>query len=160
MRSGHVARQAGVNVETLRYYERRGLLPAPPRERSGYRAYGSDAVRIVRFVKRAQELGFSLDDVEALLDLAGGGPDGCEAAQRLTAERIAELDRRIADLQAMRGSLQRLLSTCDRPPRDRECPLIRSIEVDAERASDDQRSAEGRAREAGGDGGRRQRRPG
>jgi Hg(II)-responsive transcriptional regulator len=136
MRSGQVARQAGVNVETLRYYERRGLLPSPPREGSGYRAYGSDAVRIVRFVKRAQELGFSLDDVEALLELAGGGPDGCEAVQRLTGERIAELDRRIADLQAMRTSLLRLVATCHRPRRDRECPLIRSIETDAERGGD------------------------
>ena len=136
MRSGQVARQAGVNVETLRYYERRGLLPAPPRESSGYRAYGSDAVRVVRFVKRAQELGFNLDDVEALLELAGGGPDGCEAVQRLTGERITELDRRIADLQAMRDSLQRLLATCHRPRRDRECSLIRSIEADAVRGGD------------------------
>jgi Hg(II)-responsive transcriptional regulator len=132
MRSGQVARRAGVNVETLRYYERRGLLPAPPREGSGYRAYDPDAVRIVRFVKRAQELGFSLDEVEALLGLAAGGPDGCEAVQRLTEERITELDRRIADLQAMRGSLERLLATCQRPRTQRVCPLIRSIEAEAE----------------------------
>ncbi|TMC12216.1 MAG: MerR family transcriptional regulator [Chloroflexi bacterium] len=135
MRSGQVASQAGVNVETLRYYERRGLLPPPPREPSGYRSYGSEAVRMVRFVKRAQELGFSLDEVDALLDLAGGGPEACEAVQRLTGERIAELDRRIADLQAMRRSLQRLVATCHRPRSDRECPLIRSIEADAERGS-------------------------
>jgi Hg(II)-responsive transcriptional regulator len=132
MRSGQVARRAGVNVETLRYYERRGLLPAPPREDSGYRAYGPDAVRIVRFVKRAQELGFSLDEVDALLGLAAGGPDGCETVQRLTEERIAEFDRRIADLQAMRGSLERLLATCHMPRMERVCPLIRSIEADAE----------------------------
>lgn len=122
-----------MNVETLRYYERRGILPEPPREDSGYRAYSPEAVRVVRFVKRAQELGFSLDEVEALLDLARGGPDACETVQRLTAERIAELDRRIADLQAMRCSLERLLGTCHRPRDDRECPLIRSIEADAER---------------------------
>jgi Hg(II)-responsive transcriptional regulator len=134
MRSGQVASQAGVNVETLRYYERRGLLPAPPRESSGYRAYGSEAVRVVRFVKRAQELGFSLDEVEALLDLAGGGPDACDAVQRMTGERIAELDRRIADLQAMRRSLQQLVATCHRPRNHRECPLICSIETDADRA--------------------------
>jgi Hg(II)-responsive transcriptional regulator len=131
-----VAKHAGVNVETLRYYERRGLLPMPAREGSGYRAYSSDAVRVVRFVKRAQELGFSLDEVEALLDLADGGPDACEAVQSLTVQRIAELDRRIADLQAMRGSLQRLLATCHRPRNDRECPLIRSIETAAERRGD------------------------
>jgi Hg(II)-responsive transcriptional regulator len=133
MRSGQTARQAGVNVETLRYYERRGLLPAPPREESGYRDYGPDAVRVVRFVKRAQELGFSLAEVEALLGLAAGGPDSCEAVQRLTAERIAHLDQRIADLQAMRGSLDQLLATCSRPKLERVCPLIQSMEVDAER---------------------------
>jgi Hg(II)-responsive transcriptional regulator len=133
MRTGQVARQAGVNVETLRYYERRGLLQAPPREDSGYRAYGADAVRVVRFAKRAQELGYSLADVEALLELEGGGPESCEAAQRLTEDRIAELDRRIADLQAMRRSLERLLATCDRPLPERTCPLIQSIASDAER---------------------------
>ena len=125
-----------MNVETLRYYERRGLLPAPPREDSGYRAYGSEAVTVVRFVKRAQELGFSLDEVEALLELAGGGPDACETVKRLTGERIAELDRRIADLRAMRGSLRRLRATCHRPRDHRECPLIRSIEADTERGGD------------------------
>ena len=120
-------------METLRYYERRGLLPAPPREESGYRDYGADAVRVVRVVKRAQELGFRLDDVESLLLLAAGGPDGCEAVQRLTQERIAELDRRIDDLQSIRGSLERLLATCHRPRTERVCPLIGSIEADAER---------------------------
>jgi Hg(II)-responsive transcriptional regulator len=133
MRTGQVARQAGVNVETLRYYERRGLLQAPPREDSGYRAYGADAVRVVRFVKRAQELGYSLADVEALLELEGGGPNSCEAAQRVTEDRIAELDRRIADLQAMRGSLEKLLATCHRPLSERACPLIHSIALDAEK---------------------------
>jgi DNA-binding transcriptional MerR regulator len=92
MKTGQVAERAGVNVQTLRYCERRGLLPEPLRRDSGYRIYGREAVRVVRFIKRAQELGFSLDDVESLLDLAAGGPDGCAAAQRLARRRIAELD--------------------------------------------------------------------
>jgi DNA-binding transcriptional MerR regulator len=74
MRTMQVAQRAGVNAQTLRYYERRGLLPDPPRTASGYRAYGPEAVRIVRFVKRAQELGFSLTEIEVLLHLADGGP--------------------------------------------------------------------------------------
>ncbi len=93
MRSGQLARRAGVNVETLRYYERRGLLEAPARLPSGYRTYGDDAVRIVRFIKRAQQLGFTLVEVETLLELAVGGPEACDAAQALTDHRIADLDR-------------------------------------------------------------------
>jgi Hg(II)-responsive transcriptional regulator len=128
MRSGQVADEAGVNVETLRYYERRGLLREPPRRESGYRIYGQDAVRIVRFVKRAQELGFSLGEVESLLELSDGGPESCDAAQQLAKRRINELDRRIADLQAMRESLGQLLATCSLPRAQRECPLLQSIE--------------------------------
>ena len=76
-----IAAQAQVNTQTLRYYERRGLLPEPQRTRSGYRAYTPDAVRVVRFVKRAQQLGFTLDDIEDLLHLSEGGPDSCDEAR-------------------------------------------------------------------------------
>src|SRR5919199_6927108 len=98
MRTGEVAAEAGVNVQTLRYYERRGLLPEPARRESGYRVYGPDAVRRVRFIKRAQELGFGLREAESLLALATGGPESCEAARELAETKVAELDRRIADL--------------------------------------------------------------
>ena len=134
MRTGEVAAEAGVNVQTLRYYERRGLLPEPARRDSGYRVYGTDAVRIVRFVKRAQELGFGLREAEGLLGLADGGPESCDAARALADEKIAELDRRIADLRAMRDSLQRLTDTCARPRADRECPLLHAIEDATEAA--------------------------
>ena len=128
MRTGEVADQANVNLQTLRYYERRGLLPEPPRRESGYRAYGPEAVRIVRFIKRAQELGFTLDEVESLLELADGGPESCVAARELALHRMAELERRIADLNAMHRSLRRLVATCARPRAERECPLLRSIQ--------------------------------
>ena len=129
VRTQEVADQAGVNPQTLRYYERRGLLPEPPRQESGYRIYGDDAVRIVRFVKRTQELGFSLDEVESLLGLAGGGPENCDMARQLAQRRIAELERRIADLRVMRDSLERLAATCGLPRAERECPLLQSIEA-------------------------------
>lgn len=128
MRTGEVAREAGVNVQTLRYYEREGLLREPPRRESGYRVYGPEAVRIVRFIKRAQELGFSLAEVESLIELAHGGPESCEAARALAEHRMAELERRIADLTAMRDSLQRLVATCAMPRGQRECPVMQSIE--------------------------------
>jgi Hg(II)-responsive transcriptional regulator len=127
MRTGQVATEAGVNIQTLRYYERRGLLPEPPRRDSGYRAYGANSVAVVRFIKRAQEVGFTLNEIELLLHLAQGGPASCRAVKELAHQKILDLDRRILSLQAMRASLDRLVETCDRPKRSRECPLIESL---------------------------------
>jgi Hg(II)-responsive transcriptional regulator len=128
MRTMQVAQRAGVNAQTLRYYERRGLLPNPPRTASGYRAYGQEAVRIVRFVKRAQELGFSLAEVEMLLHLADGGPESCDAARQLAENKVADLDTRIAALNAMRESLTRLVASCAVPKGERDCPLLDCLE--------------------------------
>jgi Predicted transcriptional regulators len=125
-----VAAQARVNPQTLRYYERRGLLPEPARSPAGYRAYDPQAVRIVRFIKRAQDLGFALNDVESLLELAEGGPEGCEATRELATGTIADLDTRIADLQGMRAALARLVATCAQPRDRRECPILTEISSD------------------------------
>ena len=135
-----MASQAGVNVQTLRYYERRGLLPEPERLDSGYRSYGPDAVRTVRFVKRAQRLGFTLEEVESLLQLAAGGPRSCAEARQLAAEKLDDLEHRIEALEAMRRSLTQLVATCDRPRSRRECPLLEALadgdeEVDSSRAT-------------------------
>jgi Hg(II)-responsive transcriptional regulator len=127
-----MAAQAGVNVQTLRYYERRGLLPEPDRSESGYRSYDADAVRTVRFVKCAQQLGFSLEEIDTLLHLAAGGPDSCESAKTLASERLAQLDHKIARLTAMRDSLHQLVLTCQRAPDQRECPLLDALESDTE----------------------------
>jgi MerR family transcriptional regulator, mercuric resistance operon regulatory protein len=132
-----VAAQAQVNTQTLRYYERRGLLPEPERTASGYRAYSVDAVRLVRFVKRAQQLGFTLDDIQELLHLAGGGPASCEAAKTMARSRIADLERRIQELAGMRDALARLVDTCERPRKDRDCPLMHDIEGMTRHASRD-----------------------
>jgi Hg(II)-responsive transcriptional regulator len=127
MRSSQAAAQAGVNVQTLRYYERCGLLPEPARLDSGYRSYGIEAVRTVRFVKRAQQLGFSLEEIGSLLDLAAGGPDSCDAARSIATEKLAQLERKITDLCAMRDSLRQLAATCDRDRGRRVCPLLDAI---------------------------------
>ena len=128
MRSGQVARQSGVNVETLRYYERRGILQAPQRRESGYREYSEDTVGVIRFVKRAQELGFSLDEIEALLSLANGGPESCDSARSLAAHKLAELDAKMRSISAMQESLRRLVATCEMPRDERECPLLDALE--------------------------------
>jgi len=131
VRSAQVAAEAGVNVQTLRYYERRGLLAEPDRLDSGYRAYGPEVVRVVLFVKRAQRLGFSLEEIESLLDLAAGGPDSCDAAHALSIETVARLNGKIASLAAMRDSLLLLVDTCDQPRSERACPLLRALEHDS-----------------------------
>lgn len=128
MRTSEVAGQAGVNAETLRYYERRGLMEEPPRTAGGYRDYPPAAVELLRFIKRAQDLGFTLDEVEELMHLSYGGPDECDAARALAEARRSDLEARIADLQRMRDSLTDLITTCDLPQRDRSCALLAAIQ--------------------------------
>lgn len=134
MRTNEIASQAGVNAETLRYYEQRGLLQPPPRTPSGYRDYPAAAVDLLRFVKRAQELGFTLDEIKELLHLNDGGPAGCDAARALAEARRSDLDGRITDLQRMRDSLDRLITSCDRPRATRRCALLQAIESNTESA--------------------------
>ena len=131
MRSAELAAAANVNIQTLRYYERRGLLPEPGRLASGYRDYGPDSVRTVRFIKRAQQLGFSLEEIAQLLDLADGGPENCDATRALATEKLAELEAKIASLSAMRDALLQLVATCERPRSTRQCPILTAIRDDA-----------------------------
>src|SRR5215470_7354960 len=98
--TGELAKRGGVNLETIRYYERRGLLPKPARSQSGYRAFSLDAVRRVRFIKQAQELGFSLKEIQELLALRIA-PDSTQADVRARATRkIADIDAKIKKLRA------------------------------------------------------------
>lgn len=131
MRISQVAEKAGVNPETLRFYERRGLLPEPERTPSRYRAYGPETVLTIRFIKRAQELGFTLGEVEALLHLAAGGPESCDEVQALARQKLRLLDEKIASLRAMRDSVRRLVATCELPREQRDCPLIHALADEA-----------------------------
>jgi Hg(II)-responsive transcriptional regulator len=128
MRTSEVADRVGVNAETLRYYERRGLLTRPPRTPGGYRDYPPTTVELLRFIKRAQELGFTLDEIEELLHLDNGGPDSCDAARSLAEHRRADLEARMRDLQRMHDSLSELVATCDLPRGDRRCALLDAID--------------------------------
>ncbi len=128
MRTSELAGKVGVHAETLRYYERRGLLTEPPRTAGGYRDYPVTAVELLRFIKRAQELGFTLDEVEELLHLDAGGPDSCDAARALAEHRRTDLEARIRDLQRMRDSLADLVATCDLPRADRRCALLKALD--------------------------------
>ena len=103
---GDVAKQAQVNIETLRYYERQGIVPKPPRTRSNYRLYPEDTVRRVRFVKKAQELGFSLNEIKELLSLRATRGATCLDVRGQAAAKIKQIDDKILSLQAMRNALR------------------------------------------------------
>ena len=128
MTVGQVARGAQVKVATIRYYERRGLMPDPARRTSGYREYPPESVRKIRFIKRAQTLGFTLDEIAQLLRLAAGMPRSCSSVRVVATRRIKEMEQKILMLQSMRASLRRLVRTCRRPQRRRDCPLLDALE--------------------------------
>jgi len=121
---GEVARRAGVNVETVRYYERRGLVAEPPRTESGYRQYPASTVRRIRFVKRAQELGFSLREIAELLALRVEAGAPCGAVLERTREKITDIDRRIADLERMREALLPLVDACAADTASTDCVIL------------------------------------
>jgi MerR family mercuric resistance operon transcriptional regulator len=113
LRTGEVAERAGVNVQTLRYYERRGLLTAPDRSIGGHRLYPPDTVALLQVIKAAQRLGFTLDEVAELIDAGRRRHPGPDLRQRAV-DKIAEIDARIADLAAIRSTLTRLVEArCD-----------------------------------------------
>lgn len=125
---GDVARRAGVNVATLRYYERRGLLAHPPRTASNYRIYGDDAARRVLFIKRAQALGFSLEEIKDLLSLKASPTAHCGDVREFAAEKIQEIEEKIGTLEAMRAALSRLIAACAGDGPVSECPILDSLE--------------------------------
>jgi MerR family mercuric resistance operon transcriptional regulator len=119
------ARQAGVNVETIRYYQRRGLLPRAPLMQRGSRRYAVDLVDQVRFIKRAQQLGFTLDNVAGLLALAQNRT--CSETCGLAERKMDEVQRKIADLQAMQTALQGLVARCRTNGAEDPCPLVQAL---------------------------------
>lgn len=124
---GQVAAAALVNIQTIRYYERRGLFAAPRRTASGYRQYGEDAVSRLRFIKHAQELGFSLKEIQDLLGLRVRNGSTCDAVARTTRQKIDVVQQRIADLRRMRRTLERLAAACAaRRPTD-DCPILEAL---------------------------------
>ena len=122
---GELSRRTGCNVETIRYYERIGLLPAPAR-RGRYRSYGPEDVGRLGFLRRARELGFTLDEVRALLGLAAGGQASCAEARDLAAAHLEHVRARIADLRRMARVLAETVRACEAGD-DTGCPLIATL---------------------------------
>lgn len=122
---GAFARAAGVNVETIRFYQLKGLLPTPDKPFGGIRRYGLDDVARMRFIKAAQRLGFSLDEIGELLQLEDG--THCREAARLAATKLADIRAKLADLSQMEAALSRLVDECHTHRRQVSCPLIAAL---------------------------------
>ena len=123
---GRMAEQAGVGIDTVRFYERRGLLPEPRRTAAGYRLYGEDSINRIRFVRRAKRLGFTLDEIENLLKLQDQGGRKSEVKE-ITTRKLQQIDAKIADLSRMRTVLKTLATECSGRGNVSSCPIIEAM---------------------------------
>lgn len=125
---GHLAKQSGVNLETVRYYERRGLLPRPPRSAAGYRLFPTEAARRLKFIRRAQELGFSLTEIRELLSLRMSRTTTSAAIRARAEAKIADIEAKIRSLASMKKTLRKLTRVCDGCAPVAECPILESLD--------------------------------
>ncbi len=125
---GQVARQAAVGVETIRYYERLGLIAPPERRPSGYRAFSEGAVRRLRFIRRAKDLGFSLKEISELLELRFDAGGNCAEVRSRASDKIVEVEARIADLQRIKEALGELASSCPGDGPISACPILDALD--------------------------------
>jgi MerR family mercuric resistance operon transcriptional regulator len=125
MTIGRLAEETGVHFETIRYYQRLGLLPTPNRPRGSVRRYSSDAVERLRFIKRAQGLGFSLDEVKLLLGLAVG--EHCAETRTLAEGKLRIVEEKITELRRIEAALRNLIRACRTGGRGRGCPIIEDL---------------------------------
>jgi MerR family mercuric resistance operon transcriptional regulator len=129
MTIGQVAKHAGVGVETVRFYERQGLLDAPPRRQSGYRQYSQEVIRRIQFIKRAKDLGFSLKEIRDLLSLRVDPAMTCSEVKARAEAKIADIDTKIRDLQRMHTALVQLAAACTGQGRTSQCPILEALQA-------------------------------
>lgn len=129
MRIGELAKQVGVTPDTIRYYEREGLLPPAERTPSGYRDYGPEVLDDLRFIKKAQALGLKLSDVREVLEISSGGKPPCEHVRATVSARLVDTEKRLRELRALRATLRETLERLDRAPAPKagcRCAVIES----------------------------------
>jgi MerR family copper efflux transcriptional regulator len=129
---GQVAKQAGVGVETVRFYEREGLLEEPARRESGYRQYEEDVVARLRFIKRAKELGFSLKEIKELLALRVDPTTTCREVKQQAQAKITDIEGKIQSLLRMKAALVKLTGSCRGQGPTSECPILEALEKEGE----------------------------
>ncbi len=128
MTIGKIAKAVGVGVETVRFYERRGLIEEPQRRASGYREYPESAVARLHFIRKAKELGFSLKEIEELLSLRMDPGATCAEVKERAEQKVAEVEAKIRDLQRIKRTLGKISATCKGSGPVGECPIIEALE--------------------------------
>jgi len=136
LKIGQLAKQADIGIETIRFYEREGLLPAPPRSASGYRHYAPGAVSRLQFIRRAKHLGFTLAEIGELLQLQDGSGSRADV-KALTKRKLEKVEQRIADLRRMRKELSELSGRCNGKGPVGGCPIIEALTTQGERPLSD-----------------------
>ena len=125
---GHLAQEVGVNVETVRYYERRGIISRPAKPSSGYRSYPPEIVARIRFIKNAQELGFSLKEISELLELRVDPDSSCADVRQQAEVKVEDITVKIRSLQRMKTVLTKLVKACNTSAPTDECPILDALE--------------------------------
>jgi MerR family transcriptional regulator, copper efflux regulator len=126
---GQLAKHARVNRENVRYYERRRLLTRPSRSISGYRMFSDDALRRLRFIRRAKVLGFSLSEIHDLLALRVNSANSCDRVRARARAKVVEIDQKIRSLRRMKRALSQLIAACERRGKTSDCPILDSLET-------------------------------
>ncbi len=127
---GELAQRAGVHLETIRFYESKALLPAPTRSPSGYRQYDPTQVKRLKFIQRAQELGFTLKEIKEVFSLKASPKRSSERVKRLTEEKLTSIAAKIRDLQRMHRVLTQVSSACNGKGETGNCPILRALDGD------------------------------
>ncbi len=125
---GQVAKRAGVGVETVRFYERRGLIEQPSKRSSGYRVYPEDVVHRIRFIRHAKDLGFTLNEIGELLSLRPDPQGNCDAVKERAEAKVAYIEGKIGSLTRMQHSLGRLIGACETRSETAECPILEALD--------------------------------
>ena len=130
LKIGQVAKQTGVTVETIRFYEKQNLITTPQRTESGYRQYPLDTIKRVRFIQHAKDVGFTLKEVTELLALRRKPNASCTEIKLRTLQQIEEVDQKISDLKKIREALGRMVMKCSGHGALSECPILEELELD------------------------------
>lgn len=124
---GQLAERTGASVDTIRYYERRGLLPEPPRRDSGYREYPEESAARLRFIRRSKEVGFSLREISSLLTLRVEPETSCSEVRQQARSKISEIESKMLDLERMKGALEEITAACSGKGPTSECPILDAL---------------------------------
>ena len=130
MKIGQLAQRSGVNIDTVRYYEREGLLPKAQRLSSGYRVYDDSDVKRLRFVRRAKGLGYTLVEIRELIDLSGHRDDDMATLKTVALGKIADIEAKMAELERIRAALEALAASCPGHGALEQCPILNALAED------------------------------